>query len=309
MLVTGVSGFVGGHLAAALASAGARVQGVGIGSPRPGLPLERWHEADLRDPAALARAIAEARPAAVVHLAGQSSAGASFEQPVETFRINALGTWHLLQAVSRATPRARVLAIGSGEAYGPQPPGTRVREDAPARPVSPYALSKAAADAYARAAFEHQRLDVVRTRSFAHAGPGQDARFALPSWARQIAAAEAHRAEPVLRVGNLEITRDITDVRDVARAYRLLLERGRPGAVYNVCSGRGVKLTEVVGWLVAQARVPVRVEPDPARVRSSDVTYLVGDPAMLEAETGWRPEIGLETTLRDVLDGARAGPG
>jgi GDP-4-dehydro-6-deoxy-D-mannose reductase len=305
-LVTGAAGFVGRHVVPALAAAGARVHGLGNEPPRATLPLAGWHAADLGDLEGMIAAVAAAAPAFVVHLAGQPSAGRSFEQPVETFRVNALGTWQLLQAVQAAAPQARVLVIGTGEVYGPQPAGSRVREDAPFRPVSPYALSKAAADAFAEIA-ARDGLDVVRTRSFAHAGAGQDARFAVPSWAQQIAAIERGAAEPVIRVGNLEVTRDLSDVRDVARAYVALLERGRSGAAYNVCRGEGVTLTAVLDGMLRLARTPVRVEVDPARLRPVDVPYLVGDPAAIGRDAGWRGETAFATTLAAVLDDARAG--
>ena len=302
VLVTGASGFVGPHLAAALRACGARVYGVASDPPRRSLPLEGWHTADLLDLGSLERVVEAVRPDAVVHLAGQSSAAKSFEQPVETFRINATGTWNLLEAVRKHTPKARTLVVGSGEIYGPLPEGTRAGEDAPFNPVSPYALSKAAADALAELHARAHGLDVVRTRSFGHTGPGQEPRFVVPSFARQIAAIERDGVEPVLRVGNLEVARDLTDVRDVVRAYILLLERGGTGEAYNVCRGEPVRLTEVVRMLAERSRVKVRIEVDPARVRPADVPWLVGDPARLERDTGWRAEIPFERTLEDVLE-------
>jgi GDP-4-dehydro-6-deoxy-D-mannose reductase len=289
-----------------LAARGARVSGLGLGAVPADVPLEAWHEVDLRDGAALASALAAARPDAVVHLAGQSSAARSFQHPDETFEVNVTGTWWLLDAVARAARQARVLVVGSGESYGRQPEGTRATEETPFAPVSPYGLSKAAADALAAAQARGAGLDVVRVRAFGHAGPGQDPRFVLPSLAQQIAAIEAGDGEPVLRVGNLEVTRDMCDVRDVAQAYALLLERGRPGAAYNVCRGEGVRLTDVVGRLVAQARVPLRVEPDPARLRPAELPWLVGDPSAIARDTGWQARIPLERTLGDVLGEWRA---
>jgi GDP-4-dehydro-6-deoxy-D-mannose reductase len=282
------------------------VHGASLGDPPAEVGLDGWRELDLGVAAAIGAALAAVKPEAVVHLAGQSSAALSFQDPVGTFRANALGTWNLLEGMRHAAPAARVLVVGTGESYGPQPAGSRVAERAPFCPVSPYGLSKAVADAFAEAAFQAHGLDIVRTRSFAHAGPGQTPRFALPSFARQIAAIEAGAIEPVLRVGNLEVTRDITDVRDVAEAYVALLERGRAGAAYNVCRGVGVLLSALAEGLVARARVPVRIEVDPARVRPSDVPYLVGEPSAIERETGWRPAIPLERTLDDVLADWRA---
>jgi GDP-4-dehydro-6-deoxy-D-mannose reductase len=310
VLVTGASGFVGPHLIRALIVSGAEVDCVGPETEAPGAgdaAVPGWHTADVRDPEALARAVAAARPDAIVHLAGQSSAARSFEIPEETFAINALGTWNLLDAVRHAAPRARVLVVGTGEVYGPQPEGTRVPESAPFRPVSPYALSKAAADGFAEVFARQHGMDVVRTRSFGHTGPGQTPRFVVPSFAQQIAAIEAGEAEAVLRVGNLEVTRDLLDVRDVARAYLALLERGEPGVAYNVCRGEGVKLSGLASDLAGRARVAIRIEVDPSRLRPADVPYLVGDPAAIGRATGWRAELALDRTLEDVLAEWRSG--
>ena len=276
--------------------------GFGLGGPPAGPPVAAWWAGDVLDAPALATAVSSARPSRVVHLAGQSSAAISFERPVETYRANAIGTWNLLDAVARHAPGARVLVVGSGEVYGPQPPGSRVGEAAPFRPASPYALSKAAADALSESFARAHALDLVRTRSFGHTGPGQAPTFAVPSFARQLAEIESGRAEPRLRVGNLDVTRDLTDVRDVVQAYLALLDRGRSGAAYNVCRGEGSRLSDVVANLVARARVEVRVEVDPARVRPADLPWLVGDPSAMARDTGWRATTPLERTLDEILD-------
>jgi GDP-4-dehydro-6-deoxy-D-mannose reductase len=306
VLVTGASGFVGPHLARALVARGARVHGVGLGTPPPDAPIEAWTELDLAEGEGLAAALAAAAPLGIVHLAGQSSAARSFEAPEETFRANVTGTARLLGAVRAGAPHARVIVVGTSEIYGPCEPGTRVREDAPQRPVSPYALSKAAADELARAYAVAHGLDVVRVRSFGHAGPGQTPRFVIPGWAQQIAEIEAGRADALLRVGNLEVTRDISDVRDIARGYVALLERGRAGEAYNLCRGEGVRLADVVRRLASQARVPVRVEVDPARLRPADLPYLVGDPSRVHTDCAWSAEIPFDETLADVLAEWRA---
>ena len=239
----------------------------------------------------------------MVHLAGQSSAARSFEDPAATFEANVTGTRNLLEAARAGAPAARLLIVGSSEVYGPQPEGSRAGEETPFAPVSPYAASKAEADRLAEASAQGEPgLDVIRARAFSHTGPGQSAVFVVPAFAQQIAAIEAGRRETVLRVGNLEVMRDVSDVRDVMRAYIALLDHGTRGAVYNVCRGEGVKLTEVVRRLVGLARVAIRVEVDPARLRPADIPWLVGDPSRLARDTGWRAEIPLEHTLADVLE-------
>lgn len=303
VLVTGANGFVGPHLARALAGNGVETHGIGLGVAPAGARLADWRSVDLLDTDALRSVIEGLRPDAIVHLAGQSSAGGSFADPDGTFRANVTGTANLLDAVRAGSPAARVLVVGSGEAYGPQPEGSRVAEEVPFAPVSPYAASKAEADRIAAAAAQGEHgLDIVRVRAFSHTGPGQSPVFVIPGWAQQIAVIEAGRAEPVLRVGNLEVTRDLSDVRDVVAAYVALLERGTRGAAYNVCRGEGVKLSNVVRRMVALARVPVRVEPDPALLRPADVPWLVGDPSRIARDIGWRASVPLERTLADVLE-------
>ena len=301
VLVTGAGGFVGPHLVAALRARGAHVRGAGIGAPGADVALDSWVEADLAQSAGAQDAITAAAIDAVVHLAGQSSAARSFEAPDETFRANVTGTWTLLEAVRVHAHAARVLVVGTSEVYGPIEPGTRAAEDAPFRPVSPYALSKAAAEQVARAYHDTHGLDVVRARPFGHTGPGQTPRFVVPSFAQQVAAIEAGQAEPVLRVGNLDVTRDLCDVRDIVEGYCALLERGRRGDVYNLCRGEGVRLHDVVEQLAGMAHVSVRVEVDPARLRPADTPWLVGDASHAEHDTGWRAGRAFADTLRDVL--------
>jgi GDP-4-dehydro-6-deoxy-D-mannose reductase len=301
VLVTGAGGFVGPHLARALGARGIAVHGLGLGGAPAGVALESWRECDLADPS-LPDAVAAAAPDAVVHLAGQSSAAASFADPEGTFRANVTGTWRLLDAVRAAAPNARVVAVGTSEIYGPLPEGTRADESAAFRPVSPYGLSKAASDQLAAAYGEAHGLDVVRARPFGHAGPGQTPRFVIPAWAQQVAAIERGEREPVLRVGNLQVTRDLSDVRDIVEGYVALIERGARGAAYNLCRGEGIRLDDVVRQLASLARVSVRVEVDPARLRPADLPYLVGDPERTARETGWRATRPFATTLADVLE-------
>ena len=222
-------------------------------------------------------------------------------------RTNVLGIVHLLDAARRLSLRPAVLVVGSAEEYGPVgKEEIPIREEAPLRPASPYAVSKVAQGALALLYGPAGGMRVVTTRTFHHTGPGRGEAFAESSFARQLAEIEAGRRPPVLEVGNLEAVRDFTDVRDVVRAYWTLLDHGDPGGVYNVCSGRGVRIRELLERLVALARIPVEVRVDAARLRPADIPALVGDPSRLREATGWSPRIELGTTLRDLIDDWRA---
>jgi GDP-4-dehydro-6-deoxy-D-mannose reductase len=278
-LVTGAEGFVGRHLRAELGDAFVPFEG------------------DVLDAVALAGAVRAVD--AVVHLAAESSVAASWQDGFRSWRVNVDGTVNLLAAVRAERPEARVLFASTGEVYGN---ATRVPtpEDEPARPVSPYAASKAAAEL----ACSVSGLDIVVTRTATTEGPGRDERFAVGSWTRQLARLEAEGGGALL-VGDLSAQRDILDVRDVCRAYRLLLDPSVPAGTYNVSSGETVTMARVVELLVGLAGVPVEVERDESRVRPAEVRCLAGDPSRLRAATGWRPEIPLEQTLADTLAAAR----
>ena len=278
-LVTGPAGFVGTHLRAELGEAFVPYEG------------------DVLDAESLREAVRGAD--AVVHLAAQSSVAASWADAMESWRVNVDGTVGVLAAVGAERPEARILFASTCEVYGnasriPTPEDERVA------PVSPYAAGKAAAEL----ACLFSGLDVVVARAANHEGPGRDDRFAIGSWTRQIARLEAEGGGTLL-VGDLSAERDILDVRDVSRAYRLLLDPSVPAGTYNVASGRTVKMAEVVDLLVGLARVPVRIERDESRVRPADIPRLAGDASKLRAATGWEPEIPLEETLADTLAAAR----
>jgi GDP-4-dehydro-6-deoxy-D-mannose reductase len=284
ILVTGAQGFVGGHL---LAQLGGR-----------GLPVD----VDVTDAKAVRRAVAVTAPAAVVHLAAISSVGASWDDAGEAWRVNTIGTVNVLEAVRVESPRTRLLVASTGEVYG-NADDVPTPEDAHVAPVSPYAASKAAAELACEQA-RRSGVDVVVARAFQHEGPGRDERFAVGSWSAQIARAEEAGSGSV-RVGDLSARRDITDVRDVCRAYTLLLDPSVPARTYNVATGRAVEMREVLETLVGLAAVPVEVEPDPERMRPADLPVVVGDPSRLRAATGWTPRIPLEQTLADMLEAAR----
>ncbi len=303
VLITGAGGFVGGVLAPRLVAAGHAVWGV----ERRERPLPEGVTrcvADLADAGAACAVCEQARPDWIVHLAAQSSVRASFDAPAETVTGNTMPALHLLEAMRRgaAPAGARILVVGSADAYGLVPSDRLpVREDAPLDPRSPYALSKAMQEGLARMWSQRFGVDAVMTRSFNHTGPGQRDAFVLSSFARQVAAVADGRAPAVLRVGNLDVRRDFTDVRDVCDAYVALLERGERGKVYNVCSGRAVGLRDVLETLCDIAGVSVRIEVDPDRLRPVDMPELRGDPGRIERATGWRASIPLERTLRDLL--------
>jgi len=307
VLVTGVCGFVGRHLASFVSDQGCEVFGIGLLSD-PGLGeevfdlgrLAGFSDLSVTDPDGLRETVAAWRPERVFHLAAQSSAGKSFDQPVETFETNVRGTLNLLEAVRTGSPRSTVILVGSSEVYGSSEEPL-LKEEHPVRPLNPYAMTKACVEILGYQYFRSYGLKVVVSRSFGHTGPGHSPVFALPSFARQIALIEAGRREPVLKVGNLEVVRDYSDVRDVVRAYWLLCEKGRAGRVYNVCSGRGRKMSEIVEELCRRSRKPVKMEVDPARVRKVDIPRLVGDPSLIADHTGWRAGIPFGRTLEDLL--------
>jgi GDP-4-dehydro-6-deoxy-D-mannose reductase len=248
--------------------------------------------------------VRDAAPGAVVHLAAVSSVGESWKRSAETWHVNTVGTVNVVEALLAAAPEARLLLVSTGEVYG-RSDELPTTEEAPIRPLSPYAASKAAAELAAGQAARSAGLDVVVARAFQHEGPGRGEQFAIGSWVRQIAELEL-RGGGELRVGNLAAERDITDVRDVCRAYRLLLDPVVPAETYNVASGQKVALSEVAEQLVVLARCPVTIESDPTRLRPTDLEVVWGDASKLGAATGWRPEIPLRQTLADALDYARS---
>ena len=308
ILVTGAHGFVGGHLLELLRGEHPEVEVFALVRPRAGAPGPRPGgatvlEADLDDAAAVTAALATARPDRIVHLAGQSSVHHSWIDPGATLRTNVMGLVHIMEAVRAEGLRPRVLVVGSADEYGiVADPSVPVKEDTPRRPVSPYAVSKVAQSLLALEYAAPGGPEVLRTRTFPHTGPGRGETFAESSFARQIVEVAAGGRPPVLSVGNLDSVRDFTDVRDVVRAYWALLERGAPGQVYNVCSGGGVRVGDVLQRLIALAGVDVEIRQDPGRFRPSDIPVLVGDPGRLQKATGWAPRLGLDRTLSDLLE-------
>ena len=306
-LVTGARGFAGGHLIRHLLSCGDEVVGIGRDHGASAAVDCPMRHLDLRDAAAVQSAVAELRPDAVYHLAAQSSAGQSLSDPWATIANNLQSQMALLDALVATQSAARILIVGSSDEYGRvRPEEVPTKEDVPLRPTTPYAVSKVGQDVMGYQYFAQYGLPVIRVRPFSHTGPGHDARFAIPSFARQLAEIEASLHEPVIRVGNLNVYRDYTDVRDVARAYRQLLERGVPGEVYNLGRGESVQVAQVLGDRRAMCRVGVDVIVDPKRLRPSDVPRQQADTTKLYELTQWQPAIPWEQTLRDTLDYWRA---
>lgn len=289
-LITGADGFVGIHLSDHLAAQGDEV----IASAT-----------DITDRDVLIAAFADAKPEVVYHLAAQADVGGSWDNPVETLRVNVEGTLNTLDA-ARLAGAERVLAVTSADIYGRvDPEDLPLTESQPIRPVSPYAASKGAADMMCLQATLGRGLDVVRARSFNHLGPGQSDRFVASAIASRIVANE-RSGEPYVRVGNLAAHRDFTDVRDVVRAYRLLMVDGLSGEAYNVCSGVDRSIDELARILIDLAATDIELEPDPELLRPVDVMVLRGDNTKLRECTGWAPEIPIETTLHDLLQYWRA---
>ena len=305
-LVTGATGFAGSHLLDRLLQSHGRLAAWGHAGGRPvpdaGTTADvnestriLWAAIDVLDRQAVERAIGELQPTLIFHLAGLPHVADAWRNAGRALQVNALGTHHLLGAVEKVAPQCKVVVAGSALVY--RPSLSALREDDPLAPADPYGVSKLAQEMVS----ERAAAPVVRTRPFNHAGPRQSESFVTSSFAKQIAEIEAGAREPKLLVGNLEARRDIMDVRDTARAYVALGEKGVPGRVYNICSGTAHRVGDLLERLLGLARVRVAVEQDPARLRPSDNPVVLGDAARLTADTAWRPEIPIETTLADLL--------
>ena len=300
VLITGATGFAGGHLVESLAGSH-RLVGWGRAAPRPEIAhLVEWQVVDLLDRARVQSAIASLRPATIFHLAGAPQVAESWRDTTKPLAGNVLATSHLLDAIRRAGLSCRVLVTGSAAVYAPS--DSPINEDGAVAPGSPYALSKLAQEQLAIRASVDDGLDVVIVRPFNHTGPRQPPAFVAPSMARQIALIEKGDVEPVIRVGNLDARRDFTDVRDVVRAYTSLATHGKSGEIYNVGSGIGRSIQSLLDALRSRARVEVRIEVDPERLRPAETAALVADTSRLRDRTGWKPQISFESMLDALLD-------
>jgi len=306
VLITGATGFVGGHLIAECARRGWTVHGTTH-------PAERHdpmatepatiHAVELSDMAAVRSLVDEVRPAQIYHLAAQASVQRAWQDPMATLTNNIAAQLSILNATREVCPSARNLVISSSEVYGDiDPAHMPLDEDAALGPRDPYAVSKVTQEMLGLQHVLAFGLPVVRVRPFNHMGPRQRPGFVGADFARQVARVEAGLAPPVIHVGKLDAMRDISDVRDVVRAYTLALTEGEPGAVYNVASGRGIAIRDILQAFIDAATVPISVETDPALLRPADRPLIVGDASRLHRRTGWTPRIPLPRTVRDTLD-------
>jgi GDP-4-dehydro-6-deoxy-D-mannose reductase len=309
VLITGITGFVGSHMAEYALAQGAEVFG-----------SSRWRsmtdniehlrsritliESDLRDMSSVRALVDGVAPSHVIHLAAQSFVATSWQAPAETLSTNIISQVNLLEAIRALKLSPRILVVGSSEEYGlVHEDEIPIREENPLRPLSPYAVSKVAQDLIGFQYYKSYGLHILRSRAFNHTGPRRGDVFLESSLARQVAEIEAGLRPPAVRVGDLKPRRDYSDVRDIVRGYWVLLERGEPGEVYNLCSGRSWAIQEVLDFLLAQSTVKsISVEIDPARLRPSDVMVLEGDPTKIGTATGWKTEIPFERTLTELLD-------
>lgn len=311
VLITGISGFAGSHLAEYLLEQVPSIEIHGIihrhdrriQHLRERLTL---HRGDLRNALWVDELVQSVLPDYTMHLAAWSDVGGSWQQPWITYELNIQCQLNLLEALCRWAKECRTLVVTSNEVYGlVQPDELPINEQTVFRPNNPYGVSKVAQDMMALQYWNSHKLPIVRARSFNHIGPGQADDFVASSFARQIAEIEADLRKPIVRVGNLNAQRDFTDVRDIARAYWMMMTSGKAGEVYNVGSGASLPIYWILNTLLELSRAEISVETDPARLRPSDVPVSMCDNSRLCSDTGWKPEIDLRDTLSDLLEGWR----
>jgi GDP-4-dehydro-6-deoxy-D-mannose reductase len=312
-LITGITGFAGSHLAEYLLSRGdCEVHGTMRWRSRTENITQlgnriTTHVCDIRDATAMYELVRDLKPDRIYHLAAQSFVPMSWVAPSETITTNVLGQTNIFEAIRAVGCPTRVQIACSSEEYGMVlPEETPIKETNPLRPLSPYAVSKVAQDLMGYQYHQSYSMHIVRTRGFNHTGPRRGDVFVTSNFAKQIVEVERGRQAPVIHVGNLEAVRDFTDVRDTVVGYYLALEKGKPGDVYNVATGKGYKIREMLDILLSFSTVKIEARPDPKRMRPSDVELLLGDATKLRKETGWEPKYKFEQTMKDLLDYWRA---
>ena len=306
ILITGIAGFAGSHLAEYALNQGARVYGIEF----PGKSLDnlfqikdkvKVHFCNLNNAKKVFSIIKAVKPNKIFHLAAQSSVSRSWDSAKETIENNIFGQFNILESVKQLKLDCTILVIGSAEEYG-NCGSKRIKETEPLKPGSPYALSKVAQDYMALQYCLNYGIKTIRVRSFNHIGPRQSESFAISNFAKQIALIESGKQSPVIKVGNLNAIRDFSDVRDVVRAYWLATEKCKSGEVYNICSAKGYKIKEVLDMLIRLSSNKVRIKKDPKRMRPSDTPVLIGDNSKFSKQTGWKPKEKFEQTLSDLLN-------
>lgn len=305
-LVTGGEGFAGGHLIALLRGRGEDVHATSLGPPPPDEPRGTegtgalaWSRADVLAPDAIGRAVAAAGADRIFHLAGFASGGDARRRPDDALAVNAVGTLRLLEAAREAGVDGPIVVAGSGDAYG-APDRVPVAEDAPLAPTGVYGATKAAQEVVARGLGRAWGLDVRVARLFPQIGPGQSRSFVVPSFCRRASRIARGESEPLLRVGRLDVVRDLSDIRDGVAGLAAIADRGAPGGVYNVCSGRGVAIGQILAWVIEAAGIEPEVRTDPDLVRPEEPDEIVGDPASLFRAAGWRVERDLQSSVRET---------
>lgn len=304
IFITGATGFVGQHLINFLMLPEHKIYGTSFPEkPKAEDKKKNIFFLDLRSEEAVSEAIKIIKPDCIFHLAAVSNVKHSWEKRRETMETNILGAFYLFEAVRQYVPKSRILFVSSSDVYGTLPPNKRAfREEDSVNIISPYALTKMTGEILSQFYVQIEKLDIIVARPFAHTGPGQSPQYVCSDWARQIAQIEKGWAEPVIRVGNIEILRDFSDVRDVTRAYFLLTKKGRKGEVYNVCSGKAISLKEILKTLISLSSKKIKVKVDPQKKRKVDIPYLLGDNNKIKKETSWKPKIPLKETLHALLE-------
>lgn len=308
VLITGITGFAGSHMAEFLLKKKFDIYGVCRWRSNRDNILHlnkrlKLIEADLLDPHSLDALMLETRPDYIFHLAAQSFVPASWTSPAVTLETNVVGTANLFESVRRAQIDPVILIACSSEEYGlVKKDEVPIKETNPLRPLSPYGVSKVAMDYLGYQYFKSYGMRIVRTRAFNHTGPRRGEVFVNSTFAKQIAEIEKRKRKPIIKVGNLEAQRDFTDVRDIVKGYYLAVLKGEPGEVYNICSGKAWKIKDCLELLLGMTKVKVRVGKDPARMRPSDIPILLGDNRKFVKKTGWKPKIPFKRTLKDLLN-------
>ncbi len=309
ILITGISGFVGGYLVEQCRALfpDARLFGLcrhtAYRNRVEAMEYVTLLTADITHPEQMRQAVIQSRPDLIFHLAAQSSVAASWDDPLSTLQINAGGIIQLLETLRAEHLSPRVVLVGSGEQYGlVKPEENPINEECLPRPINPYGIAKLAQDLYGYQYFISYGIPILRTRPFNHFGPRQPSKFVVANFARQIALIEQGKAEPVLSVGNLQTRRDFLPVEDVVRAYLALAQQGSPGNAYNIGSGHAYAIGEILEMLLAHSSVSIQVCEDPARLRPADVPLLVADISRVIKDTGWRPILELSSALEQTLE-------